>query len=138
MIGVICLDDNRGMLFHHRRQSRDQAVFRDMLAMVGKEKIYMNAYSGKIFSFYSHEIVIREDFLSCAPWGSYCFVENLPLSPYLEKLEALVIYYWNRVYPADTYLDIDLSQGWEETDIKELGGTSHENITRKIFKRKIR
>ena len=27
---IVCVDDHNGMLFNHRRQSRDQAVIADM------------------------------------------------------------------------------------------------------------
>ena len=27
----VCIDDKNGMLFNHRRQSRDEAVLKDML-----------------------------------------------------------------------------------------------------------
>lgn len=137
MIMFVCLDDNNGMLFNHRRQSRDQAVFKDMLALAGEEKIYMNAYSAKVFALFADRIVVQENFLEKIPRGSYGFLENSPLKSHEDRLEAVVVYYWNRVYPADTYLDVDLSQGWEVTDIKEFGGTSHENITRKTYRPKI-
>ena len=41
MTVFICLDDKNGMLFNHRRQSRDKAVIEDMLSFAGYEKIYM-------------------------------------------------------------------------------------------------
>lgn len=131
----ICIDDNNGMLFNHRRQSRDEAVLKDMLITAG-HKVWMNAYSSKLFGTVYYKIIIEDDFLECAPKDSCCFLENIPLKPYEDKLDEIIIYYWNRVYPADTYLDIDLSVNWEVTDTKEFGGTSHEKITRKIFKHK--
>ena len=131
----ICIDDNNGMLFNHRRQSRDEAVLKDMLN-TAEGKIWMNAYSSKLFGIVLDKIIIEEDFLECAPKDNYCFLENIPLKPYEDKLDAIIVYYWNRVYPADTYLDIDLDLNWEVTDTKEFGGTSHEKITRKLLKRK--
>lgn len=65
-----------------------------------------------------------------------CFVENIPLKPYEDRLGVMIVYYWNRTYPADTYLDINLNLDWEITETKEFGGNSHEKITRKIYKRK--
>lgn len=131
----ICIDDNKGMLFNHRRQSRDEAVLKDILSTAGY-KVWMNAYSSKLFGTVLDKIIIEDDFLECAPKDSYSFLENIPLKPYEDKLDEIIVYYWNRVYPADIYLDIDLDLNWEVTDTKEFGGTSHEKITRKIFKRK--
>ena len=108
MTVFVCVDDHNGMLFNHRRQSRDEAVRKA-----------------------PDRVVIEEGFLSLAPGDGYCFVENVPLGPCEDRLETLVVYCWNRSYPADTCLDIDLSRDWELTDTKEFGGTSHEKITRK-------
>ena len=131
----VCVDDNNGMLFNRRRQSRDEAVLEDMVRTAG-QKIWMNEYSSKLFQTVPEKIIVEEDFLACAGRDGCCFLENIPLKPYEDKLESVVVYYWNRVYPADTYLDIDLSQNWKVEDTKEFGGTSHEKITRKLFKRK--
>lgn len=136
MTVFICVDTNNGMLFNRRRQSRDEAVLRDMLAVSGNE-LWMNAYSAKLFYKSLDSVITAEGFLARAPEDSCCFVENIPLKPYEDRLERLVVYCWNRVYPADVCLDIDLSRGWELTDTKEFGGTSHETITRKIYEKKI-
>ena len=130
----ICVDDKNGMLFNHRRQSRDEAVLKDMLDIT-EGKVWMNTYSSKLFCAVSDRIVAEDDLFECAPKDSYCFVENIPLKPYEDRLEVMIVYYWNRTYPADTYLDIDLNLDWEITEIKEFGGNSHEKITRKTYKR---
>ena len=135
MTVFICLDDNYGMLFNRRRQSRDREVLKDMLA-VSEGSIWMNAYSAALFGTASEKIIVRDDVPGSVPEDGWCFLENIPLKPYEDKVERIVVYYWNRIYPADTYLDIDLNYGWEITDTKEFGGNSHEKITRKIYKRK--
>ena len=114
----ICVDDKNGMLFNHRRQSRDEAVLKDMLDIT-EGKVWMNTYSSKLFCAVSDRIVAEDDLFECAPKDSYCFVENIPLKPYEDRLEVMIVYYWNRTYPADTYLDIDLNLDWEITEIKE-------------------
>lgn len=131
----ICADDNNGVLFNHRRQSRDEAVLEDMVMAAGK-KVWVNSYSSRLFGGDSDSIITEDDMLDWAPKGSCCFVENIPLKPYEDRIESVIVYYWNRIYPADTYLDIDLENGWEVTDIKEFAGTSHEKITRKTYRRK--
>lgn len=137
MTVFVCVDDHNGMLFNHRRQSQDRAVLKDMLDGAGTD-IWMNEYSSRLFREAADRVVIEEEFLACAPGDGCCFVENVPLRPYEDRLETLVVYCWNRTYPADTYLDIDLSQNWEIIDTKEFGGTSHEKITRKTYERKNR
>lgn len=136
MTVFVCLDDNNGMLFNSRRQSRDKAVIEDMLRYAGDEKIRMNPYSAKLFEGAADRIVIEEDFSGGLPEGSFCFLENMPVKPWEDSVETVVAYCWNRVYPADTWLDIDLEHSWEVVDSIEFGGNSHEEITRKTYRRK--
>lgn len=135
MVVFVCLDDKNGMLFNHRRQSRDEAVIEDMLGMT-EGKLWMNSYSAKLFGAFTDKIVIGDDPAEYAPEYNY-FFEDISLKLYEDKIDAIIIYYWNRIYPADIYMDIDLEQGWRVTDVKEFGGKSHEKITRKTYEREI-
>ena len=36
---IVCLDDYGGMLFNHRRQSRDRVLIADVMQDMGEEKI---------------------------------------------------------------------------------------------------
>ena len=57
-------------------------------------------------------------------------MENLSLAPYWEKIERLIVFRWNRVYPADMWLDITLAEdGWKLLTTTEFVGNSHEKIT---------
>lgn len=130
---IICLDNKQGMLFNNRRQSRDRFVRQDIMASLMDAGLWMNAYSYKQFKDVEQsQIVVDEEFLDQADEGDYCFVENRQLLPYKEKIKELIIYYWNKTYPADSYLDIDLS-GWREVYCVEFAGYSHEKITKKIY-----
>ena len=73
-----------------------------------------------------------ENFLNLAGPGEYCFAEGQLLAPYREKLESLVLYHWNRRYPADVYFDLDLSQ-WRLVSRREFPGTSHDTITKEVY-----
>ena len=47
---IVCLDDNNGMMFNKRRQSRDRLLIENMLELCKGERLYTNEYSGKLFS----------------------------------------------------------------------------------------
>ena len=133
MIAAICLDDHLGMLFHGRRLSQDRCVRSDLLAHIQNQKLWLNAYSARQFCDSEQEnLCIAEDFLGKAPDGAYCFVENQPLLPYLGRLEGLIIYRWNRVYPSDMRFDLDLSE-WKLIEQEEFPGHSHEKITKERY-----
>lgn len=123
-------------MFNHRRQSRDQAVTERIQGLCKGKKLWMNAYSHKLYGGLEEiEAAVEEDFLSLAGKGEFCLVESENLAPYAEKIEKIFVYWWNRIYPADCYLDLDLSQ-WVRTRRNEFTGSSHEKITEEIYERR--
>ena len=129
----LCVDDHCGLMFNHRRQSRDRVVISDIIENAGTAPIYMSEYSASLFSEYENKI-ISDDFLSLAGVDDLCFVEDRCLSPYKTEISELVIYRWNRTYPADFWLDLKIL----EPDFKlissiDLVGYSHEKITREVY-----
>ncbi len=131
MIVMVCLDDNNGMLFNHRRQSHDKALCAYIQRLTEGSRLWMNAYSAPFFAHAS----VAEDFLEQAAQEDYCFVENLPLQPYEAKIERLLVFRWNRVYPADTYLDLILDGVWHLQRQEEFIGSSHDKITMEVYER---
>lgn len=132
---IVCLDNKNGMLFNERRQSRDRMVIEDIITSHPGEKIHMNSYSKSLFLKYPEQMEADENFLDKLSENQVGFVENLSLEPYKEKITSLIIYKWNRDYPADRYLDIPLEE-WELTSKVEFAGYSHEQITRETYLRK--
>ena len=132
MIAVVCVDDRNGMLFNQRRVSRDRAQQEDLLALCGGDKLWINGFSAKLLEPFADRIIVDEDFLRLAGPGTYCFVENQPLLPWQERLEGVILYRWNREYPSDVKLDLDLT-GFELRERVEFPGSSHGRITREIY-----
>ena len=125
---IVCLDDNNGMMFNKRRQSRDRVLIENVLELCKDEKLYTNEYSGKIFPENSIEI-----FGSIEDVGNaYCFAEDFTVNE--EYVDEIIVYKWNRLYPADTYFYIDL-KNWSLTETVDFEGSSHEKITREIYRR---
>lgn len=126
---IICLDDNGGMLFNNRRQSRDRVVCEDVVKNLNGEKLFISPFSQILFESYKNDVLACEDFLTK---GNVCFVENQVLS--LCNADEVIVYRWNRVYPSDFYCDIDFSK-YSLAEQAELEGFSHEKITKEIYKR---
>ncbi len=129
---IICLDNSRGMLFNNRRQSRDKAVLQDVFKCLSNSRILISTFSEKLFSEFSDCVTIDNDFLDNALQNDYCFVENKELNSYTDKIEKIVVYSWNRDYPADFYCDIDFNC-FELAGETEFTGNSHEKITKQVF-----
>ena len=129
MILVCCVDNQMGMTFNHRRQSQDRVLRQRVLERAGG-KLWMNEFSAKQFTEALEIIHIDEHCLEKCPNDAYCFVENLPVRD-LEP-EQILLYRWNRTYPADTYFDLPL-EGWTLCGTADFSGSSHERITEEVY-----
>ena len=55
---------------------------------------------------------------------------------WLDRLEGLVLYRWNRRYPADAWLDVRPGPpGWTLARREEFSGHSHERIAKEVYTR---
>lgn len=131
MILIACVDDNLGLLFNGRRQSLDRVVRGRILQLAAGHKLWMNEYSRSQFEE-GGEITVAADFMRQAGEGDYCFAENVDIAPYAGQVSKIILYRWNRVYPADVYFDIPLA-GWQLAQSTDFAGYSHENITEEIY-----
>ena len=130
---IVCLDDRDGMTFLGRRQSQDALLRQDMLAYVDGYGLWMNSYSVAQFGN-DCNISVSEQPGEHAE-GGYCFVENLPASAFLPA-EELVIYRWNRHYPSDKKFPLAQAlEGMQLVSTVEFAGSSHETITREVYKK---
>ena len=125
---IVCLDDKNGMLFNKRRQSRDKILIENMLELCKGEKLYTNEYSATLFP--ENSVVICEGFESIE--NGFVFAENFMVTE--DKIQEIIIYKWNRVYPADTFFNISLD-GWSLAETVDFIGSSHEKITRERYVR---
>lgn len=143
MIAVVCVDEKYGMMFHSRRQSQDRVMRENMLGECRGKRLYMSPYSGRLFQNGSDtEIDISEDFARKAGVGDFCFFEDAEIlkqaftDRYGSGIETVILYKWNRRYPADSYFPVNLSEGgWELLRTEEFSGSSHERITKEVYKR---
>ena len=132
---IVCVDDHMGMMFNNRRQSRDRVVREDMLTLV-PDKLLVSPYTAKQFAEPEQErLLVAEDFLEQAGDGDYCFVEDADITPYADKIEDIILYHWKRMYPADTYFTIPLSD-FALAERMDLTGNSHPDMIREIYRKK--
>ncbi len=122
---IVIIDDNNGMSFNKRRQSRDKVLCSYILSLT-KGKIYMSEYSAKLFSKYGDNIAVAED-ISDIPDDAYCFIESISPSVLSEKIDHIYLFRWNRLYPADVFFDIELSD-LTPINTDSIKGSSHDDI----------
>lgn len=130
---IVCLDDNNGMLFAGRRQSRDRVLCARVLEHVGSGILWMSTYSAALFE--NAAVRIDNDYADKAADDDCVFVENGVLP--LERAKQLIVYRWNRRYPADRVFPAEQFGSVFVLDATaDFVGSSHENITEEIYIRR--
>lgn len=130
MTAIVCVEDRNGMLFGGRRLSRDRILCDDVIRLCGQ--VSMLPYSAELFEAFPNRIQVTEQLLEDE--GSIYFVETDSLKT--AELDGLIIYRWNRRYPADLFLEFDPeTHGMVLTDRTEFAGYSHERITRESWRK---
>lgn len=131
----VCLDNAGGMRFNHRRQSRDAAVLRDICTMVGGGRLLLRPDSEALFSAAPVRLIVCDAPLDAAQDGDCCFLET-PLSVGgMSKIATLIVYRWNRDYPADVFFPSDAWRGFRLEHTADFPGTSHDKITKEVYVR---
>ena len=67
------------------------------------------------------------------PKDGYFFAEDCSVAALLPHAETLILYKWNREYPGDFFIDVELSK-MKPASVAEFAGKSHEKITEEIYK----
>lgn len=131
----LCLDDKNGMRFNHRRQSRDAAVLEDIRASLG-DTLTIDPYSENLICAAGIPCALAPEDLSALPPEACFFLEARTGEDLLPYASRVVIYRWNRHYPADTHWTIDLAaEGFSLAETTEFPGKSHETITKEVYTR---
>ncbi len=127
---IICLDDDLGMMFGGRRQSRDKVVCERAIALAEGHKFYITDFSEKLFRDFQG-VTVDGNMLAVAGEFDVCFLENI-LPP--EDTSSLTVFKWNRRYPGDMHFD-PIAAGFSLVSSEDFVGSSHEKITVETYKK---
>lgn len=125
---IVCVDNSMGMTFGKRRQSRDEELCRDVLRYASGQ-LFSDEYTASLFA----DMEQPKNYIGGAPCDGYVFAERF-LPDDKAAICEIILYRWNRDYPADRYFDVDLS-AWNLVESVEFAGKSHEKITRERYVR---
>lgn len=130
---IFCVDDNLGLMFNKRRQSRDSAVLEDIKNCFAGEKICISAYSEKLFNEAGVDYELCENFEKQD--GIY-FVEDKYNPDLLSVADEVILYHWGKAYPADVNFDIAfLGADFTLAEQTVFKGTSHNEIKKEVYTR---
>ena len=128
---IFCLDEERGIAFGGRRQSRDRELTADILKDYSGMRLAMSAYSAKLFD--GNDVLVSDS--PSADFDAY-FLELKSPRDALPLADKVVIYNWNRLYPSDVRFSADMSTlGFKLIKTQDIVGYSHEKITKEIYER---
>lgn len=128
---ALCVSKDNGMLFCNKRQSIDKKIIDDILNIT--DKIYITKFSEKMISSFTDKYIVCDDIREIDE--AVYFIENIDISEYLEKIDTIYLYHWNREYPSDFFFDADLSLYKRENKV-DFKGDAHDKITKEIFIKK--
>ena len=120
---VVCISNNNGMMFNHRRQSKDKNLTKKILEMTKNDGLIIYPYSEPLFD--GQDVEISE--FPLAHSDKYVFIEEPMLIPPILFTEIIVCK-WGRDYPADQFLNIDMTQ-YQLLSTEEFVGNSHPEMT---------
>lgn len=130
---IACIDDRGGMLFNGRRVSSDKAVTSKIVQLCKESKLWINGYTKKLFDA-DAGVYCSDRPERAAQAGEYCFAENWDVSQWISGAEELILFRWNRTYPADLHFPLAVLQvGWKLIHREEFPGNSHDCITMEVY-----
>lgn len=130
---AVTVDDKMGIAFNKRRQSRDKILIEDLCKNTEGD-IYVTSYSAPLFEDFTDRIKVVDDPISECPDGGLCFLEITPISEHIDNISKLIIYHWNRLYPSDKKLGIDMGESkLNLISSYDFIGKSHDKITKEIY-----
>lgn len=122
---IVCIANNNGIMFNKRRVSKDALLIERLKGITKENKIYVSEYSKPLFDGFDNLVLSIENLTN----NDFYFLEN---EGYNGNIDKIIIYKWNRDYPADKYFDIDLSS-YELISTQDFQGSSHDLITEEIY-----
>lgn len=140
MTVCVCLDDNNGVMFNHRRQSQDR-IQRERVIQLAKDSVlWMTPYTLTLYRpqlCSRPPIFIARDFDSPVAEDAFCIIEGACPANLIKKANRVVIYRWNRIYPADITFDMRLLAApvWRLVNMETFNGSSHKEMTEEIWER---
>lgn len=130
---ILCVDKKNGTMLFGKRQSQDRLQRERMLSLVGNNRLWISNYSASLFDS-ADNIEIDDFFPQKATDNDYCFCEDKELD--VSKVSTIVLYKWNRQYPADRFFSYDLKKlGFNLVSKTDFEGSSHEKITEEIYEK---
>lgn len=133
---IACVDDRLGILFNHRRVSLDLAIAQDIAQWTQNTTLYMDHYSSELFQGVELHHMMLDSHLPKTTLAGWQFIEQQPIPTTFHSGDQWLIYYFNRRYPSDVQLPMDLNHDacWSIVEATSFVGQAHDKITRVLYR----
>ena len=136
MTVFVCIEERGGILFMNRRVSSDKLLIKDMEKAIGDGILYITDFSEMLFEKSDISVMSVPNPFESAGDDDFVFIENLELKNFVDKIDEITIYNWNRKYPFDFSLDVNpLEEGFHLHKKIDFKGNSHDKITKEIYEK---
>lgn len=138
---ILCVDENLGYSFNKRRQSRDKKMREHMLGVLREEDagLFVNGYTARSLDgdgLLADDVTVVDEqdgsadgFLRTAEQeGGWAFVENADITGFLDRIDEMIVYHWNRLYLSDLRLPESFMKSFRTVNREQFRGTSHDSI----------
>ena len=130
---IQCLDNRGGMLFNGRRQTLDYELA-SIIYEKYKDKLCICSFSESFFK--DLKVKTYENPLSDAPDDAVVFIENIDITEHIQKIDEIIIYRWNRHYPADRHFSFEPTEmGYKLVGKVKFSTKIHEDTVKEIYRR---
>ena len=130
MIIAACVYEAMGLRFNNRRQSKDRIQMEELFKM-SAGTLRLGEHSAKLLP--AGGAYVGADYLSGAGTGDWCFCEDNEYLEYADSIEEIVLFQWNRSYPADLWFQFPGE--WKMAESRDFAGSSHEKITVEVYRK---
>ncbi|MBR3631345.1 MAG: hypothetical protein IKN55_12855 [Oscillospiraceae bacterium] len=134
MVLITCVDQKNGLSFNGRRQTSDSAVYADICNYAADHfcGIEMASSTMEAMSGYLRRIGSETNPAATEPKQAR-FAEMDDCQGLDTLYDTLILYRWDKTYPADTFLSIGL-QHYRLIEKQEMTGSSHKTIVKEVYK----
>lgn len=127
---ALCIDKGNGRLFYGKRTSSDREVRKRLLDMT--DVLYVDSYTAAQFTedYGKEKLRVVDDPAGIAEGTAFIELQDIP-----RDADRIVIFNWNRKYPADRFLDFRFS-GWRKVKKEDFEGYAHPKVTMDVWERR--
>lgn len=134
MVIVACIDKLGNIALNTNGQI-NHLIFLVRLKMISNEALLYMSYNSYLqFGCYPM-IMIDDNFLDIAGEDSYCFVEDTDITPYIDRIDKIILYKWNKKFSSKLKFDNSILNKFNIVSQKSFYGDHFLKISEEVYEK---